>query len=83
MPSASADNNRAVPTSPTSYCALARLVVEVDGGQHAGSADATRDAWLAAQGYRVLRFWNNDVLDNIDGVVETLRAAVTASRRSG
>ena len=58
------------------YCAAARLVVEVDGGQHAEGADATRDAWLAALGYGVLRFWNNDVLGNIEGVIETIRVVV-------
>ena len=52
-------------------CAEARLIVELDGGQHAGSrADRLRDAKLAADGYRVLRFWNSDVLTNLDGVVE-------------
>ena len=55
-------------------CRRARLIVEVDGGQHADSApDARRSAFLRSQGYRVLRFWNNDVLKNIDGVVETIR----------
>ncbi len=48
-----------------------RLVIELDGGQHAFSAeyDARRTAFLERQGYRVLRFWNNDVLDNLDGVL--------------
>ncbi len=55
-------------------CRLARLIVEVDGGQHADSAeDERRTAFLLGQGYRVLRFWNNDVLTNIEGVVETIR----------
>ena len=49
-----------------------RLVVEVDGGQHAGEADAARDAWLAGEGFLVLRFWNNEVLGNADGVVEII-----------
>ena len=50
-----------------------RIVIEIDGGQHAVSAaDVVRTAYLNAQGYRVLRFWNNDVLDNIDGVIETI-----------
>ena len=49
----------------------AKLVVEVDGGQHAISAedDAARTRYMEAQGYRVIRFWNNDVLGNIEGVV--------------
>jgi len=56
----------------------AKLIVEVDGGQHAESEkDERRDAFLASQGWRVLRFWNNDVLANTEGVlasiVETLK----------
>ena len=60
-------------------CLEARLMVEVDGGQHAEriDADAARTAWLEGRGYRVLRFWNNDVLANTDGVVETIRAALS------
>ena len=49
----------------------ARLVIEVDGGQHAvdEEKDRARTAYLEAQGYRVIRFWNNDVLERIEGVV--------------
>jgi very-short-patch-repair endonuclease len=47
----------------------ARLVIEVDGGQHAESpADRLRDHWLAAQGFGVRRYWNTDVLTNAEGV---------------
>jgi very-short-patch-repair endonuclease len=54
-------------------CVDARLIVELDGGQHAESKrDQIRDARLTEEGYRVLRFWNNDVLLNIDGVIETV-----------
>jgi very-short-patch-repair endonuclease len=54
-------------------CLERRLIVEVDGGQHAGSSsDAERTRWLQAQGYRVLRFWNNDVLANPDGVAQVI-----------
>jgi very-short-patch-repair endonuclease len=50
-------------------CFEARLIVEVDGSQHAESAaDAVRDAAFAADGFRTLRFWNDDVLRNIDGL---------------
>ena len=50
-------------------CFEARLVIEVDGGQHFESeADKVRDGHLQSQGFRVLRFWNNDVLTNADGV---------------
>jgi hypothetical protein len=49
------------------------LIVELDGGQHSDSAsDERRTAFLNAEGYSVLRFWNNDVLENRDGVVETM-----------
>jgi len=58
-------------------CRERRLVVEVDGGQHADSAgDVLRDQYLTGRGYRVLRFWNNDVLSNIAGVLETIAAAL-------
>jgi very-short-patch-repair endonuclease len=55
-----------------------RLVVEIDGGQHAHQRqtyDARRTAWLQSQGYRVLRFWNNDVLNSPQSVGEAIRAA--------
>ena len=55
-----------------------RLVVELDGGQHAESAaDARRDAFLVADGWRVLRFWNNEVTQNRDGVLETIQREIT------
>ncbi len=54
-------------------CLQARLVIEVDGGQHAGSQmDIDRDAYVASRGFLVLRFWNHDVLQNMIGVVETI-----------
>jgi very-short-patch-repair endonuclease len=54
-----------------------RLVLEVDDGQHADSAsDARRTRWLEDQGFRVLRFWNNEVLNNGDGVLETILAVI-------
>ena len=58
-------------------CRERRLVIEVDGAQHATDArDAVRDQWLSENRYRVLRFWNNDVLGNIDGVLETIALAL-------
>ena len=61
-------------------CHALRLVIELDGGQHAGSAsDVVRTDYLNAAGYRVLRFWNNDVLNNIDGVMQTIVNAVRAA----
>lgn len=55
-------------------CLEKRLIIEVDGGQHAEylDYDAGRDAWLRKQGFVVLRFWNNDVLKNIGGVLEVI-----------
>jgi very-short-patch-repair endonuclease len=54
-----------------------KLVIEVDGGQHLeSSADAVRDRWLAENGFRVLRFWNHEVLQNLDGVLERIAAEV-------
>ncbi|MBI5132820.1 MAG: endonuclease domain-containing protein [Rhodopseudomonas palustris] len=61
-------------------CHALRLVIEIDGGQHEGSAaDVVRTDYLEAAGYRVLRFWNNDVLNNIDGVMQTIVDAVRAA----
>src|SRR5690349_4431487 len=54
-------------------CHEKRLIVEADGGQHAESAkDVERDRWLADAGYRILRFWNNDILKNSSGVFEAI-----------
>ena len=59
-------------------CTEYALVVEIDGGQHAGNAsDARRTAWLEGQGWKVIRFWSNDVLSNTSGVVEILRTIQT------
>lgn len=62
-------------------CRERRLVVEVDGGQHATARrDPARDQWLADPGYRVLRFRNNDVLGNLGGVLETIARALEEER---
>ena len=56
-------------------CRERRLVIEVDGGQHNESeTDVIRDRRLMDEGYRVLRFWNNDVLGNTEGVLMTIQA---------
>jgi very-short-patch-repair endonuclease len=56
-------------------CLDAKLIVEVDGSQHGGSRrDQRRDAELAHRGFRVLRFWNDDVLKDIDSVCDTIIA---------
>ena len=49
------------------------MVVEVDGGQHAQTEhDNARDQWLMSQGFKILRFWNYDVLENRDGVLQKI-----------
>jgi very-short-patch-repair endonuclease len=57
-----------------------KLIIEIDGGQHnespAVEKDNQRTKWLESQGYKVLRFWNSDVVENIDGVLLTIRNAV-------
>jgi len=56
------------------FCEQLLLAVEVDGGQHSAEKDAGRTAWLGDQGIRILRFWNNDVLTNLPGVLATISA---------
>jgi very-short-patch-repair endonuclease len=59
-------------------CAEARLIIELDGGQHAtrSQADIARTQVLSAMGYLVIRFWNNDALTNLDGVLETVASTL-------
>jgi very-short-patch-repair endonuclease len=61
-------------------CHSRRLVIELDGGQHAigqqVARDATRDAFFDANGYRVLRFWNHDVMKNLEGVLTVIAEAI-------
>jgi lysyl-tRNA synthetase class 2 len=66
------------------FCAHGHLIVELDGGQHAErtDADASRTKILETMGYLVLRFWNNDVMRNIDGVVEVIAATLEQKHRS-
>lgn len=61
-------------------CHEKRLVIELDGGQHAEQTDhdARRSRLLEQAGFRVLRFWNNEIIDNLDGVLETIRASLAA-----
>ena len=60
-------------------CTDARLVVELDGGQHLDQAacDARRTRWLEQEGYRVLRFWNDEVLQRLDEVLEQIVRALS------
>ena len=62
-------------------CREKKIVVEVDGSQHAtrSAADSARTKFIEGEGYRVLRFWNNDVLANIDGVLEVIHSAITST----
>ena len=58
----------------------AKLVIEVDGGQHEASVDAARTAVMEGEGYRVIRFWNDEVLGNADGVWTVINAALLEQR---
>lgn len=62
-------------------CYEARIVAELDGGQHAEpeAEDAARNKWLEDRGFRVLRFWNDEVFENLGGVLEVIRAAAASS----
>ena len=62
-------------------CVEYRLIIEIDGGQHAEQAgyDLQRDAWLRSQGYTVLRFWNHEVMQQLEGVLEQIRSTIALS----
>jgi len=65
-------------------CVETKIVIELDGDQHSfddGARDAKRDAFIEGEGWRVLRFWNNDVYGNIDGVLEVILDACEIARR--
>ena len=64
-------------------CLEQRLIIELDGGQHAEQVhyDQDRDAWLRSQGYTVLRFWNNDVMQQLESVLEQIRCALGSRSR--
>lgn len=71
-------------------CFPAKLVIELDGGQHTatGTYDAARTRFIEDEGYRVLRFWNNDVLENAEGVIAAIQNSLPlweggAKRRKG
>ena len=63
-----------------SVCLEKRLAIEVDGGHHSGEAQEANDrerlAWLESQGFRVIRFWNNEIINNIEGVVAIIMNAL-------
>jgi very-short-patch-repair endonuclease len=64
-------------------CTEAKVIVELDGGHHAltHDSDTARSGYLAGQGYRVLRFWNNEVLGNASGVLERIVEALKRDRQ--
>lgn len=72
---------RQVPIGPyivDFVCYRSRLIIEVDGGQHQLQVmhDNTRTGWLETNGFTVLRFWNNDLLANRDGVLEVIASVL-------
>jgi very-short-patch-repair endonuclease len=64
-------------------CLKERLIIEVDGSQHGNDAnsrrDETRTRWLNSEGYRVMRFWNNDVMSKTEAVLEAIHDAVAVT----
>ena len=75
--------SRQVPIGPfvVDFCCRSRkLIIEVDGGQHADETayDAARTRWLQQRGYKVLRVWNSDVSSNLQGVLEFIRMELEA-----
>ena len=70
----------------TDFCCFEqRLVVELDGGQHADQSDADRrrSDFLLSRGYRVLRFWDNEAMENIDSVLEQILLALDKAALNG
>lgn len=67
-------------------CLKHRLIVEVDGGQHStdahARADEERDRYFGSQGFRVLRFWNNEIDRNLEGVLAAIREALPPPGRA-
>ena len=75
--------SRQMPVGPFICDFLCRerlLVVEVDGGQHAESArDASRTTYIEGQGYGMIRFWNNEVTENLEGVIQAIALALRSN----
>jgi very-short-patch-repair endonuclease len=58
-------------------CFEHKLIIELDGGQHNDSSkDRARDAWISKEGYRVIRFWNNDVLKQTNAILDLIAQAI-------
>ena len=60
-------------------CYEKRIIVEVDGSQHCSEKDHERDRWFEGQGFKVIRFWNSEVLKNTEGVWEVIRKTMLVS----
>lgn len=62
-----------------------KIIIELDGGQHAVNveSDQARDLYFQDKGYRVLRFWNNEFLQNMDGALEVIRMTILEGRETG
>jgi very-short-patch-repair endonuclease len=61
-------------------CRTARLAIELDGGQHSAERDAARTEAIEKYGYRIIRFWNHDVLADTDSVLEAIRQELLLAR---
>jgi very-short-patch-repair endonuclease len=61
-------------------CRSARVIIELDGGQHGSERDAARTEIIETYGYLVLRFWNHDVLQDTDAVLESIRQQLLIAR---
>jgi very-short-patch-repair endonuclease len=77
---------RQVPINPyiaDFVCAELKLIIELDGGQHADQLpyDTNRTGYLQSKGYRVERFWNNEVLGNTEGVLERIESIIAERRK--
>ena len=66
-------------------CFAEKLIIELDGGQHAAAVgyDEARSRFIRSQGFRIFRFWNNDVLSNTDAVLETIAQTLSPREREG
>ncbi|XAP79789.1 DUF559 domain-containing protein [Citromicrobium bathyomarinum] len=63
-------------------CRSLRIAIECDGGQHCAHTDAARTAHIEAHGYRIIGFWNHDVLENTDGVLATIAREIEIARNA-
>jgi very-short-patch-repair endonuclease len=61
-------------------CRSAGLIIELDGGQHSVELDAARTTMIESFGYRVIRFWNNDIFENMEGVLKNIRRELALAR---